>query len=288
MHARLFFGMLARLPGLLKRPVVAAYWLLMPRVRAVSAEYFRHLHAFDGSCPAPGPWQSLRHVFRFADTILDKLLAAAGRFRKGDIDIEGAEGLNADRRGAILVTAHTGCPEIGRALVDQFTGRNIRIMVHTKHARAFKAILERLHPGFDRNCIEVTEITPAVAQELQKSVQAGDFIVIVGDRTPIASAAQTAVSFLGEAAQLPTGAYILGAILQVPVWSMLITRSRGQGRYLFSFARLWEPQPVRRSERGRLFAEMAVRYAAQLEKAVVRSPYDWFNFYDFWDKEQAK
>jgi predicted LPLAT superfamily acyltransferase len=270
-------------------PVVTAYWILLPQLRRVSLDYFRHLHAFEPSAPRAGLPQSLRHTFRFADTILDKLLAAAGHFKRDDIAVEGAASLNADPRGAILVTAHTGCNEVGRALAQQFSGRSIRILTHTKHAGTFKAILERLHPGFTANCIEVTEITPAVALELQQTIQAGDFVVIVGDRTPIHSNAQTPVSFLGETALMPTGAYVLGAILQAPVWTMLSTRnSQGKARYHFSFTKLWEPQRVNRAERQKLFAELAQQFARELEKTVVRSPYDWFNFYDFWDREPRK
>ena len=270
-------------------PVVAAYWAFLPGLRRVSLDYLRRLHAFDGSQPRAGLAQSLRHAFRFADTILDKLLAAAGHFRTSDIDVEGAAPLNADPRGAILVTAHTGCNEVGRALVEQFSGRSIRILTHTKHAESFKAILERLHPGFTANCIEVTEITPAVAIELKETIDSGDFIVLVGDRTPIHSGAETLVSFLGEPALLPTGAYVLGTILNAPIWSMMSFRASGsKARYVFSFAKLWEPRPVRRAERKELFAKLAQQFAREMEKTVVRSPYDWFNFYDFWDREQTK
>ena len=270
-------------------PVVACYWLALPRVRRVSRDYLRHLHAAYPECPAPSAANSLRHVFRFADTILDKLLAAAGHFSKEDLEVTGAEELNADPRGVILVTAHTGCTEAGRALLGHFTGRRVRILTHTQHARTFNTILERLHPGFNDACMQVGEITPAAALALKDSIDRGDFVVIAGDRTPIHSMAEQPVPFLGEDALLPTGAYILGTILQAPVWTMICTRSSdGHARYRFAFEKLWEPHPVKRGERSELFGRIARAYAGALARTLRECPYDWFNFFDFWDKEQKK
>ena len=45
---------------------------------------------------------------------------------------------------------------------------------------------------------------------------------------------------------------------------------------------------VPRSERSKVVQEMVEGYAAYLERAVLRAPHQWFNFFDFWAQESAE
>ena len=39
---------------------------------------------------------------------------------------------------------------------------------------------------------------------------------------------------------------------------------------------------VPRAEREKVVQEMVERYAAYLERACLRTPFQWFNFFDYW------
>lgn len=271
-------------------PVIIFYWLGFPGLRHASHTYFEHVARFTGR-KAPAFFSGLFHTLRFADTILDKLLAVSGAFAVKDLRVIGErEALLKDKRGAILVTAHAGCLELCQVLsANRSDARRLHVLVHTKHAQRFNRIIRRINPAFDLNHIEVTEISPALAIQLSQYVEAGDFIVIVGDRTPIASNAVITADFLGESAPFPTGPYLLANVLSAPLWSMICTRDpEKKARYAVFFEKLWEPVPVSRKERQTLFQTLAGRYSKTLEKILVRSPYDWFNFFDFWHPGQSE
>ena len=269
-------------------PVIVGYWLAVPRVRQASSGYFEHLHKSGHFPSKPGIFHQLRHIFHFADTILDKILAVSGHFSARDLQVEGLDELLVDPSGGVLVTSHTGCLELCSMLREHFSSRKVRILVHTKHAQQFKRIIARINPTFHLDHIEVTELTPAVAIALQECVSEGDFIVIVGDRTPIASQAVCRADFLGQSASFPIGPFLLGLLLNCRIWNMICTRNPSKRtRYALYFSPLWAPRPVARSQRQNLFRTLAQGYAIELERRLSQSPYDWFNFFDFWQAEQS-
>jgi predicted LPLAT superfamily acyltransferase len=58
---------------------------------------------------------------------------------------------------------------------------------------------------------------------------------------------------------------------------------RGRNRYEVFFENFSAADPIARAERQARLAELTQRYAARLEYYVRLDPYNWFNFYDFWD-----
>ena len=174
-------------------PVVAVYWLMLPRVRAASLDYLKRAFAAGLLKRRPTVFTTLTHVFHFADTVLDKLLAVAGYFGKESLKVQGREPLLASGKGAVLVTAHTGCLELCQALTADPS--RLYVLTHTRHAQEFNRMLARINPAFAVNHIEVTELTPAVAIELADKVASGAFLVIAGDRIPVASQAVTHAAF---------------------------------------------------------------------------------------------
>lgn len=52
--------------------------------------------------------------------------------------------------------------------------------------------------------------------------------------------------------------------------------------YRVRFDSIEEAPSASRAERAERLEAWMARYAANLERELARSPYDWFNFYDFW------
>jgi predicted LPLAT superfamily acyltransferase len=70
--------------------------------------------------------------------------------------------------------------------------------------------------------------------------------------------------------------------LQLPV-VLAFGLYRGRNRYEVFFENFSAADPIARAERQARLAELTQRYAARLEYYVRLDPYNWFNFYDFWD-----
>lgn len=271
-------------------PVVVFFWLTVSRSRNASRAYLQQMARFTGtSVPFLG---SLRHLMRFSDTILDKILAVSGSFGPQDLNVVNADEILNDARGGIIVTAHTGCVELCQAMSEtQQTRRRLHVLVHTVHAVRFNNLIRKINPQFAVNHIEVTSIGPQTAVELSSFIERGDWIVIVADRTPIGSSSTINISFLGKKAPFAAGPFILAHVLECPAWSMICTRETSpasRARYRVEFSKISEPRPVSRHERNAAIAEMAERWVKTLERALTASPLDWFNFFDFWHPAAPK
>jgi len=267
-------------------PVVAWYWLARPLARRSSLQYLQRLHDHHQALPAtPGKRQSFRHLMRFAETLLDKTLAISGR-RLGESPVFSGPGdllaeLRAGR-GAVLVTAHIGCLEVLQVAAGRREGLRITILVHTAHAQRFNRILERLNPRTEVRLVQVTDFSPATVMMLADRVAAGEFIAIAGDRVPLRGDRVVRVPFLGHAAPLPIGPYLLASLLACPAY--MIGCVQKQGRYHVDVQRLAERVSLPRADREGALAGYASAFAGWMETLLRESPYEWFNFYPFWDQ----
>ncbi len=272
-------------------PVVLLHWLTRPSLRRSSLEYLRHLHLAEPGVFArePGWREGLRHVACFAETMLDKLLAMAGRYPAEGVrerDFSLVDAMLAEGRGGIFITAHTGCLELCRMVGKSKKELQLTVLVHTRHAQDFNRILKRLDPTSTVNLLEVTDFGPAMALQLKELVDTGGWVAIAGDRVPIHSAQTATVDFLGQPAPLPVGAYVLAGVLHCPL--VLLTCLHQGAGYEIRFELLADQVRLPRAGRREALAQYAQAYARTLQRRLRESPYDWFNFYAFWDSPHAE
>ncbi|MET3132928.1 putative LPLAT superfamily acyltransferase [Oxalobacteraceae bacterium GrIS 1.11] len=261
-------------------PVLGWYMLSKPRARRASADYLRRVAPLTAE-PVPGV---AAHFAAFAETILDKMLLWGGLFQTGAVRFHGEDAVQPcldQGRGALLVCAHFGNMELCRVLSAGRAGLKLTVLVHTKHAQAFNRMLGRLNPDSQLNLLQVTEISPATAIMLAEKVAQGEFVVIAGDRIPVAPNPRVAVvPFLGAPAAFPVGPYILASILQCPVF-LLFSMRRGR-QYEVHFELFRDTLRVPRQGRDAALTALAAEYAARLQYFCLRAPAQWFNFFDFW------
>ena len=74
----------------------------------------------------------------------------------------------------------------------------------------------------------------------------------------------------------------MALMLKRPVVLML-GLYRGGNRYELYFEKLFEPDGVERSRRAAAVEEALQLYVQRLEHYCRQAPYNWFNFYDFWN-----
>lgn len=162
-------------------PVVAWYWMTRSVARRSSLEYLLRL----------GDRQhrsSFAHLFRFADTLLDKLVATSGGRPRVTTLVDGAEAIEAmlaNGQGGMFLTAHMGCLEALQAGASLRPGLRVNVLVHTAHAERFNRVLERLNPAGQVRLLQVTALGPGLALDLANRVAAGEFLAIAADRVPL-------------------------------------------------------------------------------------------------------
>jgi predicted LPLAT superfamily acyltransferase len=269
-------------------PVVSYYFLTGTSARNASRDYLRRLGLYFPDLGIRGNgWDSYLHFIAFGETLLEKIIVWLGKLDPGQIDFHNRQllvDLLEQGRGAILLGAHIGNLEICRALANLRGYIHLNILVHTKHAEKFNRLLGSVERGNNIELIQVTDLNPAVAIRLQEKIQRGEFLVLVGDRIPVTGGRTVRARFLGEEAEFPQGPYLLASLLQCPVYTLLSYRHGGRYHiYLDAFAESIRI-PRRQPQRDAILAELAQRFARHLEIHCRRVPWQWFNFYPFWDK----
>jgi predicted LPLAT superfamily acyltransferase len=262
-------------------PVVFWYVAANPAARAASRDYLRRVAILDARLQATR-FRILRHFTAFAECLLDKMLLWGDAFN-ADVEFHG-EPLIAEQvasgRGALLICSHLGNLELCRVLSRRI-GLKVTVLTHTKHAKKFNELLARLDPGSQLDLMQVTDISPATAMLLEEKIAHGELVAIAGDRVPISAKPLVAwANFLGSAAPFPTGPYVLGHLLECPVF-LLFSIKRARTREVH-FERLRDSIELQRTVRDAELAVLAQEYAGRLEHFCRRSPLEWFNFYDFW------
>ncbi|SDQ44993.1 glycosyltransferase family 2 protein [Paraburkholderia tuberum] len=275
-----------RFTALWLHPVVAYFLLTGRAARAASDNYFAHLSAVAPSAdtPRPGWLSAYRHMLAFAQSGFDKLAAWTGRVDDTDVtfdDPAAFEALIASGKGALVIGAHLGNLEMMRALAIRGEHAKVTAVVYTGHTRRFNEVLASSNRDFARHLLEVGDFGPETAVLMQQRIDAGELLVIVGDRVPAREAGRTTdAQFLGASAPFAQGPYVLAHALGCPVYLFFCLKEHdGYRMYFEPFAERIE---LPRRERAQHLAAWAQRYALRLEHYCRKAPYQWFNFFDFW------
>jgi predicted LPLAT superfamily acyltransferase len=155
-------------------------------------------------------------------------------------------------------------------------------LVHTRHAERFNRLLNRLDGNERIRLLQVGEIGPAAATLLGERVARGEFVAIAGDRVPLHGGRHVMADFLGHQAPFPVGAYVLAAALHCPLCAMSCVHV-GDG-YEVRFDEFARRVELPRAARQAALTGYAAQFAQWLEAQLRASPYDWFNFFPFWDQ----
>ncbi|ACC69884.1 glycosyltransferase [Paraburkholderia phymatum] len=285
------FGM--RFTALWLHPVVAYFLLTGRAARAASRTYFAHLEqaAAGERTPRPGWRSAYGQMLAFAQSGLDKLAAWSGRIDSDDVvfdDPAAFEALVGSGRGALVIGAHLGNLEMTRALAAHGGHAKVTAIVYTEHAKRFNSVLSTASSDFAKRLVQVSDFGPETSMMMQERIDAGELLVIVGDRVPARESGRTTEArFLGATAPFAQGPYVLAHALGCPVYLFFCLKERDDAdgkreRYHLYFEPFAERIDLPRRERAQHIAAWAQRYASRLEHYCRKAPYQWFNFFDFW------
>jgi predicted LPLAT superfamily acyltransferase len=113
-------------------------------------------------------------------------------------------------------------------------------------------------------------------------IERGEVVAILGDRA-ISNEQTVYADFLGEAAPFPVGPFLAAAALKVPV-ALCFCLYGGGNRYNIYFEPFSELLVLNRRHRNDDLRACVQRYATRVEAHCKQNPYNWFNFYNFWER----
>lgn len=266
-------------------PVCWYFALTRPVARRASMQFLQRVGAVAPDAGWFARWSAtVRHIRSFADALLDKALVWTNGLdiRAARVEVDPRFDAAVDRgEGGVLVVAHFGNLEVLRAIGERLRKIQLHILVHTRHAQRFNKVLKRLNPESGEHLLQVTELDAATAAYLADAVSRGHFVVIAADRVPVASGHVLDVPFLGEAAPLPIGPWVLAGVLKCPAY-WLACFKEPDDRYTLVCERIVERMELPRARRNEALRAVMEHYVHELERNCRRAPLAWFNFYPFW------
>ncbi|HOE40194.1 MAG TPA: acyl-CoA synthetase [Rhodoferax sp.] len=268
-----------RLGRLVLRGIATYFVLFAPMARRASRAYLTHAlgrHA--------GWRDGYRHVFSFASTIHDRIYLLNDRFDEFDIQVLGAPALLAalqKQAGALLVGAHLGSFEVLRAMGRGQHGLQVAMLMYEQNARKLNATLAAINPRAMQDIIALGRLESMLT--VRDKLDAGYLVGMLADRS-LGGDATLAADFLGHSANFPVGPWRMAVMLKRPVF-LMAGLYLGGNRYQLHFELLADFSAVERGQRDGAIQAAVQRYADSLSRLCQLAPYNWFNFFDFWQKK---
>ncbi|MGQ0618695.1 MAG: LpxL/LpxP family acyltransferase [Panacagrimonas sp.] len=282
---RLLIG-LARTLGrsatrLLLFPIVIYFLLTARAARAASAGFLRR------ALQREPRWSDLARNFHcFASCALDRVFLLSGGMSAVTLRLNLAHEVRefvSHRRGCILLVTHLGSFEVLRVLAAREHGVSIRILMDRAQNPMVTRMLEALAPELAAGVIDAASGGPEVVLALKSALDAGHIVGIMGDRVRARERGAT-VDFLGGRASLPQGPWIMAGALGVPVL-LGFGLYRGGRCYDVHLEMFAERLELPRGKREAALQDCAQAYARRIEHYARLAPYNWFNFYPYWNDD---
>lgn len=237
----------------------------------------------------PPKWtECYKNFCQFSIRALDIISAWHKTFPADKIRVQtpdSVQQLADEKSGALLVVSHLGNADFSRAILSDEMLYRLTLLVHSKNALSYNKALEKICPNAMVNMFQITEISPHTIMDIQDRLENNAYICIAGDRTPMSGDHTSQADFFGTPAPFAQGPWVLASLLKCPVYLLFCTAD-DNGNYNLSIEKFSDEISLSRKDREASITKQCQLYAARLEHYATLTPFQWFNFFDFWREEK--
>jgi predicted LPLAT superfamily acyltransferase len=266
--------------------LIIYFYIFSNTQRHSSKKFLQKVFLCGGKIDNPNHISCLRHFNNFFNMMVDKIAAWYGDIsidHFNPVSVAILKGIMDNKQGGMFLVSHLGNIELCRAVINKQQGKNLHVLLHSKNSLNFHSALNKINPAYNLNIIEVTEIGLDTILWLKHCIQQGDWVAIAADRIGVQNNDRTSkVMFLGAEANFPQGPYILASLLECQVYA--ITAVHDKNQYRIDVSLLFDLVKFDRSCREQQLQYCAQKYASYLERYCLEYPYQWYNFFDFWEE----
>jgi predicted LPLAT superfamily acyltransferase len=262
---------------LLLYPITLYFVISARAARRVSYDYLKRVRG-----RPPHWWHVIRHFHCFAATILDRVYLLRGEFEHFDVTLHEKEILHRQiesGKGCILLGSHFGSFEVLRTLGVTQQDFPLKVLMDIEHNQNITRFLDALNHKIASTVIVPDR--PDTLLRVKESLDAGFLIGMLGDRVSSGDKT-TQCQFLGAPATFPAGPILIAAMMHCPV-ILFFGLYRGGKRYEIYFEHFAQEVLLNRDCRAEDIQRWMQLYVDRLEHYARLAPYNWFNFYTFWD-----
>jgi predicted LPLAT superfamily acyltransferase len=265
---------------LLLYPISGYFLLFAPKQRRASLSYLNRV------LDRPANWLDVaKHIYCFASTILDRVYLITAQFDKLNIH-RPAENIplsySKKGTGCLLLGSHMGCFEVLRSYGVKNCSLPIKILMYEGQTPMIVKIFNALNPKVADTMMTLNE-SPSSLLQIKEAIDTGYAVGMLGDRV-MGKEKTVRCRLLGAKIELPVAPILIAATLEVPLIAFFGIYHGGKN-YQIYFNLLAERVILTRRNRQQDIQRYAQQYADLLEIQIRNTPYNWFNFYDYWQDE---
>ena len=239
----------------------------------------------------------LRHIISFSLAIVERIQSWGGKYYVKDVhlnndDIGELKYLLESGQGAFLIFSHLGNAELLRGLLNMEKigiSRKIPVtaIMDMKVGPNFISIINELNPQSGMGVIDANGLGAHTAVLLEEKIASGGLVMATGDRTSIGGK-NIMLPFLGKQASFPSGIFYLAALMNAPIYFIFCLRRKAlslKPEYCMHVHRSRLSFDCPRKERLIRNSLLVESFSLLLEKYCKENPFQWYNFYDFWQED---
>ncbi|RNA61273.1 lipid A biosynthesis acyltransferase [Chryseobacterium nematophagum] len=255
--------------------VATYYFLFLKRSNQYIHYYFRKRLHFNY-------WKSKMAVFRsyftFGQVLIDKTAISAGLRNQFTYEFDGVENLKKllnENRGGILISAHMGNFEIAEYFFAEIDLEcQINLVTTDQEVTVIKEYLESV--ASEKSKIKFINIKDDMSHifEINNALAKNELICFTGDRY-FEGSKYLETDFLGKKAKFPAGPFLIASRLGVPVVYVYVMKEKELHYHLYAR----QAQGFKKRDSQALLHS----YVQNLEAMIKKYPFQWFNYFDFWD-----
>lgn len=282
------------------------FYLFARKVRVEIRRFQKTLRDFrvaNGKPPVPKRIDTYKTILSFSYCVIEKLAGWVGKIKyeklvTHDDDLADLVKQLESGKGAFLIGSHLGNIELLRSLTafnETACNRKIPVLVlmEVSSTAQFNNTIKKVNPDFDLHALDSTSIGPESIIKIQEHIASGGIVVVTGDRTDKKSSERVIrQSFLGKEANFPYGVYLIAALAKTPIHYIFGLRTKNgplhPKHYMFiEKSKIDFTVETSRKERNEKINALCSEFVQILEKYAQEFPYQWYNFYNFWENTKA-
>ena len=256
--------------------------LVVPFYMLFSRKGYQAMYSFFRERMGYGRWKTFWSVyanhFRFGQIILDRFGVYAGKkYRFTNEGQELMDELEARQEGFVVLSSHVGNYEIaGYSLKPKNKSFNALVF-----AGETATVMENRQRMLSQNNMSMIPVKEDLSHlfALNAALDNGEIVSMPADRI-FGSQKSVECQFFGAKANFPLGAFAMAVQKDVPVLAVFVMKE-GMKKY---HAYVKEIVCDRQASKREQMAQLAQRFAEQLESIVRLYPTQWFNYFDFWQQ----
>jgi predicted LPLAT superfamily acyltransferase len=220
-----------------------------------------------------------RLVRTFGATLVDPMVVqilGPGAFNVASPDHDRLLEISADKKGLVVIHAHMGSWQIAIPTLGKFPKRVSVVRIPDPNAPSLADSPATIDP---RTGLQS-------AMQMADALMAGEIVVLAGDRTLGSEKSVAPAQLLGGRVFLPIAPYRLASATGAPVLVLTSPKISGNN-FAMKLAKVIQVPPGLGRNPAR-YAPYAQMFADCIEEFVSEYPWQFYNFYDFWQDPHGR